>query len=325
VTLQTTDQILVTGGTGFLGKSVCAQLKGRGYERVVPVGSRDYDLRNQAEVIRMFRSVRPTVLLHLAAVVGGIGANRQHPGRFFYDNALMGLHVMEQARIAGVTKLVLIGTVCSYPGDTAPPFSEDELWNGFPEETNAPYGLAKRMLFVQADAYRKEYGFNAISLIPTNLYGPGDNFDPETSHVIPALVLKCIEAKESGLSGISVWGDGTATREFLYVDDAARGIVDAMERYDGGSPVNLGSGREVTIRELVTLIAGLTGFKGKVSWDRSMPNGQAVRHVDSSRARRLFGFSPGITLEEGLRMTIDGIMELRRAERQTIAPTRTRG
>jgi GDP-L-fucose synthase len=243
-------------------------------------------------------------VIHLAAVVGGIGANRENPGRFFYENAAMGVELMEQARKSGVDKFVQIGTVCSYPKFTPVPFREDDLWNGYPEETNAPYGVAKKMLLVQGQAYRQQYGFDVIHLIPVNLYGPGDNFDPASSHVIPALIKKCVDAREAGADHIEVWGTGSASREFLYVDDAAEGIVLATERYDGGDPVNLGVGREITVRELVALIVQLTGFEGDVRWDPSKPDGQPRRALDTSRARQRFGFSARTSFEEGLLATI---------------------
>jgi len=243
-------------------------------------------------------------VIHLAAVVGGIGANRENPGRFFYENAIMGIQLMEQARLAGVEKFVTVGTVCSYPKLTPVPFREDDLWSGYPEETNAPYGLAKKMLFVQGQAYREQYGFNAINLIPVNLYGPGDNFDPVTSHVIPALIKKCVDARTAGAPFIEVWGSGQASREFLYVDDAAQGIVLAAERYDSPEPVNLATGNEITIRELATLIARLTGFDGELQWDATKPDGQPRRSLDVSRATKEFGFSAETSFEDGLRATI---------------------
>jgi GDP-L-fucose synthase len=248
---------------------------------------------------------RPDVVIHLAAVVGGIGANREHPGSFFYDNAAMGIHLMEQSRLAGVEKFVQIGTVCSYPKFTPVPFREDDLWDGYPEETNAPYGLAKRMLLVQGQAYRQEYGFNVIHLIPVNLYGPGDNFDPATSHVIPALIKKCVEAREAGADHIEVWGTGAASREFLYVDDAADGIATAADRYDDPDPVNLGTGEEITIRELVALIAELTGFEGEIRWDASKPDGQPRRTLDTSRAKDRLGWEARSSFTKGLGRTID--------------------
>jgi GDP-L-fucose synthase len=257
-------RVMVTGGGGFLGRRVVARLEAEGARDVFVPRSRDYDLRTHDGVVRALVHGRPDVVIHLAAVVGGIGANRENPGRFFHENAIMGLQLMEQARLAGVGKFVTIGTVCSYPRLTPVPFREDDLWNGYPEETNAPYGLAKKMLLVQGQAYRQQYGFNVIHLIPVNLYGPGDNFDPASSHVIPALIRKCVDAREAGAALIEVWGTGSASREFLYVDDAAEGIVMASERYDGPEPINLGVGREITIRDLVSVVARLTGFVGEV-------------------------------------------------------------
>jgi GDP-L-fucose synthase len=297
-------RVTVTGGRGFLGSRVVAQLKERGATDVTTFGSRDYDLTRQTEVTRMYQDLRPEVVIHLAARVGGIGANRENPGRFFYDNAIMGIEMMEQGRTSGVEKYVQVGTVCAYPKFAPIPFSEDDLWAGYPEETNAPYGLAKKMLLVQAQAYRQQYGFDAIYLLPVNLYGPGDNFDPQSSHVIPALIRKCIEARDSIANSITVWGTGSATREFLYVDDAARAIVLAAERYDNPEPVNLGSSSEISIRNLVTLIAKLTEFKGEIVWDATKPDGQPRRKLNVERARKEFGFESNVSFEEGLRETI---------------------
>jgi GDP-L-fucose synthase len=260
----------------------------------------------------MLEAAGPDIVIHLAAVVGGIGANRENPGRFFYDNLMMGAQLIEQARLHGVAKLVAVGTVCSYPKFAPVPFREEDLWNGYPEETNAPYGLAKKMLLVQSQAYRQQYGFNSIFLLPVNLYGPGDNFDPKSSHVIPALIKKCVDAPEAGLDEIVVWGTGSATREFLYVEDAAEAIVLAAERYDGAEPVNLGAGLEISIRDLVTLIAKLTSFKGRIVWDASKPDGQPRRMLDTSRAATSFGFVAKTSFEEGLRRTIDSYREARR-------------
>ena len=271
--------------------------------------SRDYDLRTDDGVRRAFTDAQPQMVIHLAAVVGGIGANRENPGKFFYENAVMGIQLMEQARLTGVEKFVTIGTVCSYPKFTPVPFREEDLWNGYPEETNAPYGLAKKMLLVQGQAYREQYGFNVIHLIPVNLYGPGDNFDPATSHVIPALIKKCVDARESEAPYIEVWGTGAASREFLYVEDAADGIVLGAERYDAPEPVNLGVGAEITIRELAALIASLSEFHGEIRWDTTKPDGQPRRTLDPSRARDAFGFQAHTPLKEGLQATIQAYQD----------------
>jgi GDP-L-fucose synthase len=297
-------RVMVTGGAGFLGSSVVRYLQAAGARYVSVPRSSSYDLRTRDGVDRAFADFEPELVIHLAAIVGGIGANRQNPGRFFYDNAIMGIELMEQARRAGVAKFVAVGTVCAYPKFTPVPFQEENIWNGYPEETNAPYGLAKKMLLVQAQAYRDQYGFDAIYLLPVNLYGPGDNFDPASSHVIPALIKKCIEARDRGDKAIDVWGTGSASREFLYVDDAAEGIVLAAERYDGREPVNLGVGHEITIKELVGLIAHLTGFEGEIRWDSTKPDGQPRRALDVSRARDRFGFVSRTSLEDGLHRTI---------------------
>jgi GDP-L-fucose synthase len=301
-----TDQsVIVTGGAGFLGSNVVTKLQDRGAKDVFVVRSRDYDLRHEANVKRLLQEHPATMIIHGAAVVGGIGANRAHPGSFFYDNLMMGVMLMEQARLAGVQKFVSIGTICAYPKITPIPFREENLWEGYPEETNAPYGLAKKMLLVQGQAYRQEYGFNSIYLLPVNLYGPGDNFDPASSHVIPALIKKCVEAVQQNDPVIEVWGDGSPTREFLYVTDAAEGIVRAAEHYNGDEPVNLGSGFEISIKELVTTIADLTGFKGELKFDPTKPNGQPRRQLDVSRARDYFGFESKTSFKEGLRNTIE--------------------
>ena len=296
---------MVTGGAGFLGRCVVRRLETSGATNIFVPRSRDYDLRTVDGVSAALADGRPDVVIHLAAIVGGIGANRDNPGRFFYENAVMGIELMERARRAGVEKFVQIGTVCSYPKFTPVPFKEDDLWDGYPEETNAPYGMAKKMLLIQGQAYRQQYGFNVIHLLPVNLYGPGDNFDPASSHVIPALIKKCIDAREAGAEHIEVWGTGSASREFLYVDDAADGIVLGAERYDGADPVNLGVGHEITIRELVELIAKLTRFEGELRWDRSKPDGQPRRALDTHRARERFGFQATTTFDDGLRRTVD--------------------
>ncbi len=297
-------RVMVTGGGGFLGQTVVRQLNAAGASEIFVPRSRNYDLRTHDGILAALSEGRPDVVIHLAAVVGGIGANRDNPGRFFYENAIMGIELMEQSRLAGVEKFVQIGTVCSYPKFTPVPFHEDDLWNGYPEETNAPYGVAKKMLLVQGQAYRQQYGFDVIHLIPVNLYGPGDNFDPASSHVIPALIKKTVDARDAGADHIEVWGTGAASREFLYVEDAAEGIVLGAERYDGAEPVNLGVGREITIRELVELIARLTRFEGEIRWDASRPDGQPRRALDTDRARELFGFEAKISFEDGLQRTI---------------------
>ena len=297
-------RIVVTGGAGFLGSHLISRLERMGCRNVfVPIYS-EYDLTRIDGIERLFDEHRPEVLIHMAAVVGGIGANRANPGRFFYDNAIMGIQLIEVARRCGVEKTVVLGTICAYPKFTPVPFREEELWNGYPEETNAPYGLAKKMLLVQCQAYREQYGMNAIFLLPVNLYGPGDNFDLESSHVIPALIRKCVEAVQAGREEIVLWGDGSPTREFLYVEDAAEGILLATERYDKSDPVNLGSGMEISIRDLATTIAAMTGFAGRIVWDTSQPNGQPRRCLDVSRAERAFGFRARISFEDGLRKTI---------------------
>jgi GDP-L-fucose synthase len=297
-------RVLVTGGAGFLGQHLVRALGDRGCTRIFVPRRRDCDLTQQASVERLFEDTRPDVVIHLAAVVGGIGANRANPGRFVHDNLVMGAAVMECARRARVEKFVGVGTVCAYPKHTPVPFREDDLWNGYPEETNAPYGLAKKMLLVQGQAYRAQYGFNAVHLVPVNLYGPGDNFDPDSSHVIPALIRKCVEAVDRGAGEIVCWGDGSATREFLYVADCAEALLLAAERYDGADPVNVGTGQEISIKELVELIAEEAGFRGMIRWDTSKPNGQPRRCLDTRRAWNLFGFRARTDFREGLRRTV---------------------
>jgi len=305
--------ILVTGGAGFLGSAVVRDLQKNGCDRVHVSRSGQFDLTKEDAVSQVFDEFKPDVVIHLAAVVGGIGANRENPGRFFYDNLMMGALLMEHARRRGVEKFVAIGTVCCYPKYTPVPFREDDLWNGYPEETNAPYGLAKKMLLVQSQAYRQQYGFHSIFLLPVNLYGPGDNFDPSSSHVIPALIKKCVDALELGADEITVWGSGNATREFLYVDDAAKAIVLATERYDKPEPVNVGAGFEISIRELVELIADLVGYRGRITWDASKPDGQPRRSLDTSRAEKEFGFRARTTFAEGLARTVHWYIERRSA------------
>jgi GDP-L-fucose synthase len=297
-------KILVTGGGGFLGSHIVTELKRSGCADPVVVRQRDYDLTSSAAVDSLIRATRPDVLIHGAAVVGGIGANRSRPGDFFYLNAIMGIQLIEAARRHGVAKTVVLGTICSYPKFTPVPFNEDEIWNGYPEETNAPYGIAKKALLVQCQAYRQQYGMNSIYLMPVNLYGPRDNFHPETSHVIPALIRKCVEAKDSGQKVIELWGDGSPTREFLYVEDAAKGVVEAVRFYDRPEPVNLGSGAEISVRDLAGKIARLTGFTGAIQWDVEKPNGQPRRCLDVTRAQREFGFKADTSLDYGLRETI---------------------
>lgn len=297
-------RLLVTGGAGFLGQHVVRVFRKKGWGEIVAPLRAEYDLTRETHVERLYRETRPEVVIHLAAVVGGIGANRAEPGRFFYENLMMGTLLMEHARRAGVKKFVGVGTICSYPKFTPVPFREEDLWNGFPEETNAPYGLAKKMLLVQGQAYRQQYGFNAIHLLPVNLYGPGDRFDLKRSHVIPALIRKCLEAVERGEPQITAWGDGTPTREFLYVEDCAEALATATERYDRPEPVNIGSGREISIKELAEMIAGLCGFKGRILWDAAQPNGQPRRCLDTRHAREAFGFQAVTDFREGLRRTI---------------------
>ncbi len=303
--------VLVTGGAGFVGRYVVDMLQASGAKKIIAPRSKDYDLRKESHVKRLLKHSIPDIIIHLAAVVGGIGANREHPGKFFYDNLTMGVHLMEQARLQGVEKFVAIGTVCAYPKFTTVPFKEEDLWNGYPEETNAPYGLAKKMLLVQSQAYRQEYGFNSIFLLPVNLYGPGDNFDPSSSHVIPALIKKCVDAIVNKEDEIVVWGTGKASREFLYVEDCAKGIVIAAEKYNKSDPVNLGSSMEIKVKKLVKLIAQYTGFKGKITWDASKPDGQPRRSLDTSKAYNEFGFRAETNFERGLRNTIQWYMKER--------------
>lgn len=323
-----TKRILVTGGAGFLGSFVVEKLQARGCKDIFVPRSKEYNLVEMEAVKRVYRDAKPDLVIHLAARVGGIGANQANPGKFFYDNLMMGVQLMEEGRRAGLEKFVALGTICAYPKFTPVPFKEEDLWNGYPEETNAPYGLAKKMLLVQAQAYRQQYGFNAVYLLPVNLYGPRDNFDLESSHVIPALIRKCVDAmpqprtsltisqpkpepkpqpqpQTQTLPSITVWGDGSATREFLYVEDAAEAVLLAAERYNKDEPVNLGSSFEISIRELLEMIVKLTGFKGKIVWDRTKPNGQPRRKLDVSRAEREFGFRASVPFEEGLKKTID--------------------
>jgi len=302
-------RVCVTGGAGFLGSFVTAKLRERGAAEVFIPTIEKYDLVQVDSIRQMLEDSKPDIILHLAAQVGGIGANREHPAEFFYNNLMMGVQLMHEAWLRGVQKFVALGTICAYPKFTPVPFKEETLWDGYPEETNAPYGLAKKMLLVQSQAYRQQYGFNSIFLMPVNLYGPRDNFNPESSHVIPALIKKCVEAIQSDADSIEVWGDGSPTREFLYVEDAAEGILLATEKYNSPEPVNLGSGMEISIKDLVELIARLTGFKGRIVWDTSKPNGQPRRRLNVERAEQEFGFKAQIDFKEGLRRTIDWYKE----------------
>ncbi len=311
-------RLLITGGTGFVGQYVAKQIWQRCPRELIVARSHDYNLVDGAAVRRLLRDTRPNVVIHLAAKVGGIGANREQPATFFYENLMMGVQLMHESWQAGVRKFVAVGTVCAYPKHTPVPFREEALWDGYPEETNAPYGLAKKMLLVQAQAYRQQYGFNAIYLLPVNLYGPGDKFDPAVSHVIPALISKFVEAKERGHSQVQVWGTGRATREFLYVEDAAEGIVLATERYDLPEPINLGSGMEISIRELAELIAGVVGYEGKILFDLGKPDGQPRRCLDTTRAEKYFGFRARTPFEEGLRKTIEWYLESRKQSQPVV-------
>ena len=304
-------RVCVTGGAGFLGTHLLANLRAKGAGDIFVPKYEDYDLVQPDDIARMLEDSAPDIIIHLAAHVGGIGANMAKPAEFFYDNLMMGVQLMHQAYQRGVEKFVAIGTICAYPKFTPIPFKEEHLWDGYPEETNAPYGLAKKMLLVQAQAYRQQYGFNAIFLLPVNLYGPGDNFNPASSHVIPALIRKCLEAKEQGAKEIVAWGDGSPTREFIYVEDAAEGIALATQRYNGAEPVNIGSSFEISIKDLTELIARLTGFEGAIRWDTSKPNGQPRRKLDTTRAREYFGFTAKTDFEEGLRRTIAWYQEHR--------------
>jgi GDP-L-fucose synthase len=315
VTTLLSKRILVTGGAGFLGSHVCRKLNESGYKHVIVPRSADYDLIDNESVKKLYRDCKPDIVIHLAARVGGIGANKKYPGQFFYDNLMMGVQMIEQGRLANLEKFVAVGTICAYPKFSPVPFREEDLWDGYPEETNAPYGLAKKMLLVQAQAYRQQYGFNAIYLLPVNLYGPGDDFDPEYSHVIPALIKKCVDAVKLGASEIVLWGTGNPTREFIYVEDAAEAIVMAMEKYNKGAPVNIGTGVEISITDLANLIARLTDYKGKIVWDASKPDGQPRRRVDTSRAESEFGFKAKTNFEEGLSRTIKSYLNERTPQR----------
>jgi len=298
-------KIVVTGGAGFLGRYVKEGLTERGCRHILIPTIEDYNLVKPDDIKRMYDDMQPDIVIHLAAVVGGIGANRQHPGKFFYENLMMGVQLIEQARLRDIEKFVAIGTICAYPKFTPVPFKEEDLWNGYPEETNAPYGLAKKMLLVQSQAYRIEYGFNSIFLLPVNLYGPGDNFDPASSHVIPALIKKCVDAIEAGKDYITCWGTGKVSREFIYARDAAEGILLATEHYNEPEPVNIGAGFEIAIKDLAEKIAELTGFKGELRWDPSEPDGQPRRCLDTSRAKALFGFQAETSFDDGLKATIE--------------------
>lgn len=316
------ESVVITGGAGFLGRFIVERMQQYGKLKVFVPRSADYDLVEGSEIKRLLAETQPDLVIHLAAVVGGIGANQKQPGRFFYENLMMGAQLIEQSRLHGVKKFVALGTVCAYPKHTPTPFREEDLWNGYPEKTNAPYGLAKKMMLVQSQSYRQQYGFNTIFLLPANLYGPGDNFDPETSHVIPALIRKCIEARERGAEFVEAWGTGRASREFLYVADCADGVLRAAATYNESEPVNLGTGSEITISELVNLIGRLTRFEGEVRWQHDKPDGQPRRRLDVSRAFEKFGFKAQIPLEEGLRRTVKWYETSRAtsSERKDVSP-----
>lgn len=308
-------RVVITGGAGFLGSYVVEKLRALRVDYIFVPRRKEYDLVNIENVRRMYDDLEPDLVVHLAAVVGGIGANRANPGRYFYENLMMGAQLMEEARLRGIRKFIAIGTICAYPKFAALPFKEDDLWNGYPEETNAPYGLAKKMMIVQSQAYRDQYGFNSITLLPVNLYGPRDNFDPQTSHVIPALIRKCLEASERGTSKITCWGTGKATREFLHAGDCAEGILLAAERYDKSDPVNLGAGFEISIKDLAEKIAGMAGFQGRIEWDASQPDGQPRRRLETTRAEREFGFRARIDFDDGLLETIEWYRKSRRGNK----------